>query len=162
MPIPQFPQLELELPEPNDDAQSGAAAFLRKLKDDFGLSVPLGYERLRHAESRLNCAKRGRDQPAILPDHSQETAKLSLDWRSFSKSISSGSTMSIKEILEELPKLTPEERQYVREWLAADEFPETEALIAAVDEGFRSSQTGKGISIEEARELVRKCATRSA
>ena len=66
--------------------------------------------------------------------------------------------MSIKEILEELPKLTPEERQYVREWLEADEFPETEALIAAVDEGFRSSQTGKGISIEEARELVRKCA----
>ncbi|MGA8656272.1 MAG: hypothetical protein WB586_08995, partial [Chthoniobacterales bacterium] len=40
VPIPQFPQLELELPEPNDDAQSGAAAFLRKLKDDFGLSVP--------------------------------------------------------------------------------------------------------------------------
>jgi hypothetical protein len=52
--------------------------------------------------------------------------------------------MSIKEILEELPKLTPEERQYVREWLEADEFPETQALIAAVDEGFRSSQTGKG------------------
>jgi hypothetical protein len=32
--------------------------------------------------------------------------------------------MSIKEILEELPKLTPEERQYVRECLEADEFPE--------------------------------------
>jgi len=31
--------------------------------------------------------------------------------------------MSIKKILEELPKLTPEERQYVREWLDADEFP---------------------------------------
>ena len=46
--------------------------------------------------------------------------------------------MSIKEILEELPKLTPEERRYVREWLEADEFPETEALIAAVDEGFRN------------------------
>ena len=37
---------------------------------------------------------------------------------------SSHSAMSIKEILEELPKLTPEERQYVREWLAAEEFPE--------------------------------------
>jgi hypothetical protein len=70
--------------------------------------------------------------------------------------------MSIKEILAELPKLTPEERQYVREWPEADAFAETEALIAAVDEGFRSSQTGKGISIEEARELVRKGATRSA
>jgi len=84
------------------------------------------------------------------------------DWRFLGKSINSKSAMSIKEILEELPKLTPEERQYVREWLEADEFPETEALIAAVDEGFRSSQIGKGISIEEARELVRKCATRSA
>jgi len=70
--------------------------------------------------------------------------------------------MSSKEILEELPKLTPEERQYVREWLVTDEFRETEALIAAVDEGFRPSQTGKGISVEEARELVRKCATQSS
>jgi hypothetical protein len=41
-------------------------------------------------------------------------------------------------------------------------FRETEALVAAVDEGFRSSDTGKSISIEGARELVRKCATRSA
>ena len=48
--------------------------------------------------------------------------------------------MSIKEILEELPRLTPQERQYIREWLEADAFPETEALIAAVDQGFRFSQ----------------------
>jgi hypothetical protein len=48
-------------------------------------------------------------------------------------------------------KAAPQEHQYLREWLEADEFPETEALIAAVDEGFRSSQSGKGISIEEAR-----------
>jgi hypothetical protein len=74
----------------------------------------------------------------------------------------SPSEIEYQGILEELPKLTPEERQYVREWLEADEFPETDALIAAVDEGFRSSQTGKGISIEEARELVRNCAARSA
>jgi len=40
VPIPQLPQLELELSEPIDDAQSGAVAFLRKLKDDFGLSAP--------------------------------------------------------------------------------------------------------------------------
>jgi hypothetical protein len=30
----------LELPEPNEHAQSGADAFLHKLKDDFGLSAP--------------------------------------------------------------------------------------------------------------------------
>jgi hypothetical protein len=69
--------------------------------------------------------------------------------------------MSIKEILEELPKLSPEERQYVREWLATDEFPETNELIAAVDEGIRSSETEQSLSIEEARELIRRCATRS-
>jgi hypothetical protein len=40
VPIPHAPQLELELPEPNEHAQSGVDAFLRKLKDDFGLSGP--------------------------------------------------------------------------------------------------------------------------
>jgi hypothetical protein len=69
--------------------------------------------------------------------------------------------MSIKEILDELPKLTPEERQYVREWLESDEFPETDELIAAVDEGIRSSETEQSLSIEETRELIRRCGTRS-
>jgi hypothetical protein len=40
--------------------------------------------------------------------------------------------MSIKEILEELPKLTPEERQEIRDFLDAEEFPETDELIKAV------------------------------
>jgi hypothetical protein len=70
--------------------------------------------------------------------------------------------MSINEILLELPNLNPEERQALRDWLDSEDFPETDELIAAVDEGFRSSQMGKGISLEEARELVRKCAIRSA
>ncbi|MBV8214795.1 MAG: hypothetical protein JOZ08_16435 [Verrucomicrobia bacterium] len=70
--------------------------------------------------------------------------------------------MSIKEIIEALPRLSPEERQELRDWLAADEFPETDALIAAVDEGIRSAQTGRSLSIDEAKELVRKCALRSA
>jgi hypothetical protein len=70
--------------------------------------------------------------------------------------------MTINEILQELPNLNPEERHALRDWLDSVDVPETDELIAAVDEGFRSSQTGKGISIEEARELVRKCATRSA
>jgi hypothetical protein len=34
--------------------------------------------------------------------------------------------MSIKEILEALPKLTPEERGEIRDWLDAAEFPETD------------------------------------
>jgi hypothetical protein len=57
--------------------------------------------------------------------------------------------MSINEILQELPNLNPEERQALRDWLDSADVPETDELIAAVDEGFRSSQTGKGISIEE-------------
>ena len=69
--------------------------------------------------------------------------------------------MSIKEILEELPKLTPEERQEIRDWLEAEEFPETDELIAAVDKGIRASETEQSLSIEEARELIRRCATRS-
>ena len=40
VPIPHAPQLELELPEPNEHTQSGVDEFLRKLKDDFGLSAP--------------------------------------------------------------------------------------------------------------------------
>jgi plasmid replication initiation protein len=40
VPIPQAPQLELELPEPNEHGEKGADVFLGKLKDDFGLSVP--------------------------------------------------------------------------------------------------------------------------
>ena len=70
--------------------------------------------------------------------------------------------MSIQEIIEALPKLSPEERQELRDWLAADEFPETNELIAAVDEGIRSARTGPSLSIDEAKELVRKCVLRSA
>jgi hypothetical protein len=70
--------------------------------------------------------------------------------------------MSIKEILEELPKLTPEERQELRDWLAAAEFAETDELVAAVDEGIRSAQSGSSLSIGEAKELIHKCALRLA
>ena len=70
--------------------------------------------------------------------------------------------MSIQEIIEALPRLSPEERQELRDWLAADEFPETNELIAAVDEGIRSARTGPSLSIDEAKELVRKCVLRSA
>jgi hypothetical protein len=69
--------------------------------------------------------------------------------------------MSIKEILEELPKLTPEERQEIRDWLDAEEFPETAELIAAVDEGLRSAATEPLLSIDEARETIRRWATKS-
>ena len=69
--------------------------------------------------------------------------------------------MSIKEILEELPKLSREERQQVRIWLDSEDFPESDALLAAVEQGFRSMEQGPMVSLEEARETVRRCATKS-
>ena len=38
---------------------------------------------------------------------------------------------------------------------------EIPALIKAVDEGFQSSETEQSLSVEEVRELIRQCATRS-
>lgn len=69
--------------------------------------------------------------------------------------------MSIEEILEELPKLSREERQQLRTWLDSEEFPETDALLAAVEEGFRSMEKGPMRTLEQARETVKRCATRS-
>jgi hypothetical protein len=69
--------------------------------------------------------------------------------------------MSINEILEELPKLSREERQQIRMWLDSEEFPESDAFLAAVEDGFRSLEQGPMVSLEEAREAVRRCATRS-
>jgi hypothetical protein len=68
--------------------------------------------------------------------------------------------MSIKEILEELPKLTARERQELRDWLDAEEFPETDELIAAADEGLRSAESEPLLSIDEARETIRQWATK--
>jgi len=54
------------------------------------------------------------------------------------------SPMGIKEILdlEELPKLTPEERQQLRDWLEAEE-------EQCVCYRARKSEAGKGISVVE-------------
>jgi hypothetical protein len=69
--------------------------------------------------------------------------------------------MSIKEILEELPNLTPQGRQQLRDWLNADEFPETDELIAAADEGVSSAATEPLLGIEEARGTIRRWAMKS-
>ena len=55
--------------------------------------------------------------------------------------------MSIKEILEELPKLTPEEKRQLWNVLnhevAHDVEEETPEVLAAIDEGIRSLESGK-------------------
>ena len=67
--------------------------------------------------------------------------------------------MSIKEILEELPKLTQEEKKQL--WNALnhevtyDVEEESPELLAAIDECIRSLESGeKTYTIEEARQLV--------
>ena len=67
--------------------------------------------------------------------------------------------MSIKEILEELPKLTQEEKKQL--WNALnhevshDVEEERPELLAAIDEGIRSLESGEQTyTVEEARQLV--------
>jgi hypothetical protein len=69
--------------------------------------------------------------------------------------------MSIEEILEALPKLTPAERLKVRSWLDSEEFPESDALLAAVDEGFRSMETDPLLPLGQMLETAKRCATKS-
>jgi len=67
--------------------------------------------------------------------------------------------MSIKEILEELPKLTEEEKRQL--WnvldheLTPEEHEESPEVLAAIDEGIRSLENGeKTYTVEEVREHI--------
>src|SRR3982074_968947 len=64
--------------------------------------------------------------------------------------------MSLAEIIEELPKLTAEERQaiyrQIEELDGAPLFEATEEMRAAIDEATRSLEAGKGIPLEEVRQ----------
>jgi hypothetical protein len=68
--------------------------------------------------------------------------------------------MSIKEILEELPKLTQEEKKQLwnalnHEAATYDVEEESPELLAAIDEGICSLESGeRTYTIEEARRLV--------
>jgi 7,8-dihydro-6-hydroxymethylpterin-pyrophosphokinase len=63
--------------------------------------------------------------------------------------------MSVREILEELPRLDASERQTVlRRLIEIDpalEVEETPEMLSAIDEAVRSFDAGKGVGIEEAR-----------
>jgi hypothetical protein len=64
--------------------------------------------------------------------------------------------MSLEQILEELPRLTPAERRRVFELLAQLESQESHILTpdesAAIDEAIRSLEAGKGIPASEVRQ----------
>ena len=63
-------------------------------------------------------------------------------------------SMSVTEILEELPRLKSEERHtlFMRlNELEAAEIEETPAMLAAIDEGIRSAENERGHSVEAVR-----------
>ena len=64
--------------------------------------------------------------------------------------------MSVEQILDELPKLTPEERRQIFELLARLESHHAHVLTpeesVAIDEAIRSLASGKGIPASEVRE----------
>jgi predicted transcriptional regulator len=67
--------------------------------------------------------------------------------------------MSVNEIIQELPKLSAEDRDLLRQELAERylaDFEETPEMLAAVDEGLRSSREERSYTLEEVREELRK------
>jgi type IV secretory pathway VirB4 component len=64
--------------------------------------------------------------------------------------------MSVEQILEELPKLTLEERRRIFELLAQLESQNSQTLTpeesAAIDEAIRSLEAGKGVPASEVRQ----------
>jgi predicted transcriptional regulator len=72
--------------------------------------------------------------------------------------------MSVTEILDELPKLKPEERQLLFQRLSELEeeaIEETPEMLAAIDEGLHSMRTGKNYTVEQVRELVAQWTSKS-
>jgi hypothetical protein len=67
--------------------------------------------------------------------------------------------MSVTDIIQELPKLSPEDRNLLRlelEERYLQDFEETPEMLAAIDEGLRSSKEERSYTLEEAREELRK------
>jgi hypothetical protein len=73
--------------------------------------------------------------------------------------------MSLAEIIEELPKLTAEERQAIYRRIedldGEPQFEVTKEMRAAIDEATRSLEAGRGTSLEEVRQrFLAKWATK--
>ncbi|MFA7342703.1 MAG: hypothetical protein WC003_00230 [Terrimicrobiaceae bacterium] len=72
--------------------------------------------------------------------------------------------MSMTEILEELPRLGRVEREKV--WQRLEEIElrieETPEMLAAIDAGRRSIREGKVTTLEQARNLIARWATKSS
>jgi predicted transcriptional regulator len=66
--------------------------------------------------------------------------------------------MSTAEILDELPRLSDDERETILHRLiqldAGAELEETPEMLAAIDAGIQSLESGSGVSIDEARQRI--------
>jgi hypothetical protein len=66
--------------------------------------------------------------------------------------------MSVNEIIQELPKLSAEDRDLIRQELSErfiEDFEETPEMLAAVDEGLRSLREEPTVTLEQLREEMR-------
>jgi len=67
--------------------------------------------------------------------------------------------MSVNEILAEIDKLSPDELQVIQEKLdlrLQDDTEETPEMLAAIEEGLRSSREERSYTLEEVREEMQK------
>lgn len=73
--------------------------------------------------------------------------------------------MSVTEILEELPKLSPTDQNLIRERideLLMAEFEETPEMLAAIDEGIRSAESEPGYPAQAVRPELSSWFTKSS
>jgi len=73
--------------------------------------------------------------------------------------------MSLAEIIEELPKLTPEERRTIYQQIerldGEPNFEPTSEMLGAIEEGTRSAQTERMYTAEEIKDRVHQWANSS-
>ena len=67
---------------------------------------------------------------------------------------------TVQEIESALEKLPPEEQHKVAAWLEAKLWPETPAMLAAIDEAERSLSEEGGVPVEEVRKNLRSWISR--
>jgi hypothetical protein len=74
--------------------------------------------------------------------------------------------MSLAEIIEELPKLTPEERRTIYQQIerldGEPNFEPTSEMLGAIEEGTRSAQTERMYTADEIKERIRQWANSSS
>jgi hypothetical protein len=73
--------------------------------------------------------------------------------------------MSTTEIIDELPKLTPEERLAIYQRIAEIEgfdIEETPEMHLAIDEGRMAARSGKTYTPQDARDLIAQWTTKSS